>query len=223
MTDMSYPSTTVPPRKGRGCWFYGCLTLSVMFLLALLLAVLAVRWVRNQVTAYTDAAPVTLPKVEMPAPEFQALNQRVTAFGQALEQGKAAEPLTLTELELNALLTGKPEMKPLADKVHVTLSEDRIKGQVSIPLQGLSWFGRGRYLNGEATFKVTLQNGVLIVVAEDVKVKGKPLPEAFMAAVRGQNLAEEATKDPENASAIGKLESIQIQDGRVIIKPSAPK
>ncbi len=221
---MEYPSTPTPtpPRKGRGCLFYGLLILGLFFLVALLLGVLTVRWIRNQVIAYTDAAPMTLPKVEMPQPELQALNQRVTAFGDALEQGKSAEPLTLTERELNALLTLKPEMKQIADKVHVALTNDRVKGQISIPLENFSWFGRGRYLHGEATFQVSLQNGVLNVVAEDVKVKGKPLPESFMAALRAQNLAQDAYKRPENAEVLSKLESIEIKDGRVIVKARPP-
>ena len=41
-----------------------------------------------------------------------------------------------------------------------------------------------------------------------IKVKGKALPEAFMTAFRGRNLAEQANANPENAKAFDKLESI---------------
>ncbi len=40
-------TTPVPARKGRGCFFYGCLTSVVLLLLAGLLIFLGVRFVRN--------------------------------------------------------------------------------------------------------------------------------------------------------------------------------
>jgi hypothetical protein len=218
---MTDPNVPPPIRKGRGCFFYGCLTSLVLLLVVFLLALFTVRWIRNEINAYTDTAPMTLPKVEMAEPEFKALEQRMKTFGDAMEQGKPAEPLILTERDLNALLTQKPNMKTLANKVYVSLNGSQVTGQVSIPLDALGWIARGRYLNGEATFHVSLENGVLIVTADELKVKGKPLPETFMKEMRKQNLARDAYQDPKNAEAIGKLESIQVQDSRAIIKARA--
>ena len=39
---------------------------------------------------------------------------------------------------------------------------------------------RGRYLNGEADFKASLSDGVLIVTLESVEVNGKKVPDEFM-------------------------------------------
>lgn len=215
---MTDPAASALPRKRRGCLFYGCLTSLILFLVICLMGVLAVRWIRNQISGFTDNAPMTLPKVEMAETEYKALDQRVKTFGDALEQGKSTEPLVLTERELNALLAGKPNMKTLADKVYVSLNDNQVRGQISIPLGGLGWLAKGRYLNGEATFHVALQNGVLIVTAEEVKVQGKALPETLMKEVRKENLAKDAYRDAESAAAIGKLESIEVQNGRAIIK-----
>jgi len=212
-----------PPPKRRGCLFYGCLTCIVLALITLLLAVLAVRAVKNKVYAYTEGQPMQLPKVEMSDPEFQSLKQRVAAFGDAMEQGKPVEPLILTERDINALLLKAATTKELADKVYVSINGNQVKGQVSIPLSGLGWLGKGRYLNGEATFNVSLENGVLLVTAEEVKVKGKPLPEAFMKRLRQENLAKDAYKDAENAEAIRKLDSIEVEDSRAIIKAREAK
>ena len=55
-------------------------------------------------------------------------------------------------------------------------SGDQVKGQVSIPLTDLGWLGKGRYLNGDATFNVSLESGVLIVTAREVRVKGQTAP-----------------------------------------------
>ena len=210
------------PPKSRGCLFYGCLTCVVLFLAACVLVFFAVRFVRNRVTAYTDAAPAKMPAFEMSDADFKLLQERKKSFADAMEQGKATEPLVLTENEINALIIKSSESKELADKVHVSLSGEDLRGQVSVPLSFLGWFGRGRYLNGEAGFNVSLQNGILIVTAREVKVKGKPLPESFMSQLRNENLAKDVYKNPKNAEAIRKLESIQVKDNRVIIKARPP-
>ena len=215
---MPDPTTSPPPRKGRGCLFYGCLTCVVLLLLVGVLAVVAIRFVKNQVNAYTDSQPMKLPRVEMTDAEFQKLDERAKAFGDAMEKGKPAEPLILTERDINALIARAANMKELADKVYVSVNGNEVKGQVSIPLARLGWLGKGRYLNGEATFNVSLENGVLIVTAREIKVKGKPLPESFMSQLRHENLAKEAYKEPKNAEAIRKLDSIQVQESQVLIK-----
>ena len=220
---MSDDSTTQPARKGRGCMFYGCLTGLLLLLLAGVMAFFAVRFVRNRIADYTDAAPMKLPKVEMAEAEFKELEERVKSFGNAVQQGKATEPLTLTERDLNALLAKQPEAKELADKVYVSLDGDQVKGRVSIPLPHLGWLASGRYLNGDATFNVSLENGVLIVTARAVQVKGLPLPDSVMSQLRVQNLAKDFYKDPKSAEAISKLESLQVRDGLVTIKARLPK
>lgn len=215
---MSDPTVSVTPPKRRGCLFYGCLTCIVLALLTLVLAVLAVRVVKNKINGYTDSQPMQMPKVEMSDTEYQGLEQRVAAFGDALGQGKPIEPLMLTERDINALLARSANTKALADKVYVSMNGNEVKGQVSIPLSGLGWLGKGRYLNGEATFKVSLENGVLLVTAQEIKVKGTPLPESFMSQLRRENLAKDAYKNPENAETIRKLDSIEVEDSKAIIK-----
>lgn len=220
---MSDSNITSPAPKRRGCLFYGCLTAIVLLLLAGLMAFLAVRFVRNKLDAYTDTQPMKLPKVEMTDTEYQNLQERVKSFGVTLDQGKPGEPLMLNEREINALIARSENAKAFADKVYVSVNGNEVKGQVSIPLSGLGWLGNGRYLNGEAVFKVSLENGVLIVTAQSVKVKGSSLPESFMSQLRQENLAKDAYKDPKHAEAIRKFDSIQVEDNRVVVKARAAK
>src|ERR1051326_5664597 len=100
---MPEPTTSSPPRKGRGCLFYGCLTCVVLLLIMAVLAVVAVRFVQNQVNTYTDTQPMKLARVEMTDADYQQLERRVKAFGDAMEKGTPIEPLMLTERDLNAL------------------------------------------------------------------------------------------------------------------------
>ena len=218
---MIEPTSVAPAPKSRGCLFYGCLTSVVLLLIAGLLGFLAVRFVRNKINSYTEAQPLKLPTTKMTDADFQILQQRVKTFGGGLEQGKGLEPLIFTEDDLNALLARSAETKPLANKVYVSLSGNEVKGLVSIPLSGLGWLGKGRYLNGNATFKVSLENGVLIVTAEQIQVKGLAVPETVMSQLRRENLAKEAYQDPKNAAAIRKVESIRVENSQVTVKARA--
>ena len=143
------------------------------------------RYVGQQVEIYTGTAPLQLPKVEMPAEQRQTLKDRVEAFRKAVDTGTPTEPLVLTSDDLNALIEEDDELK---GKIHAKIKGDEVKGLVSIPLDALgqvpflSMF-RGRYLNGEADLKASLEDGVLIVTLASFEVNGKKAPEEFMTQV----------------------------------------
>lgn len=209
------------PRR-HGCLFYGCITLIVLAVLALIMLFLIYRWWMQQVNQYTDDKPVTFPQLTMPAEEQKEVKKRFDDFITAVKEGKETEPLVLTSDDCNALIQGSEEGE-LRDRVHINIEGDAIKGQVSLPLNELPLPGMsGRYLNAEAAFKVSLENGVLIATIDQASVKGKPLPPQFIEGMRSQNLAKDAYKDPENAEAIAKLESIQVKDGKIIVKARKP-
>jgi hypothetical protein len=208
-----------PPRQ-RGCFFYGCIIASILAVLMVVAigvgAFLFYRFLGRVVEEYTATAPRELPKVEMPAEQRQAVKQRFEAFRKAATEGKATEPLVLTSDDLNALIEENPELK---GKIYVTIEGDKLKGQISIPLEkiGIGML-RGRYLNGEAELKASLSDGVLIVTLDSIEVNGKRPPENFLEQMRQQNLAKDAYKDPQNAEMIRKFESLEIKDGKITIK-----
>jgi hypothetical protein len=216
------PEAAQPPRQ-RGCFFYGCIIASILMVLVLILIGLGVyfgyRFVSQLVEEYTASAPRDLPKVEMPAEERKALKSRVEEFRKAVDEGKGAEPLILTSEDLNALIEEEPELK---GKVYLKIEGDELKGQVSIPLEKIGWsMLRGRYLNGEADLKASLNNGVLIVTLDSLEVNGKRPPPEFMTKLKEQNLAKDAYNNPKNAEMLRKVESLEIKDGKVIIRVRA--
>ncbi|HKI17629.1 MAG TPA: hypothetical protein VKA15_07100, partial [Isosphaeraceae bacterium] len=167
-------------------------------------------------------APRELPKVEMPAEQRTSLKKRVEEFGKAVQEGKAVEPLVLTGDDLNALIEEEPEFAELKGKVYLKIEKDELKGQVSFPLEklGLAML-KGRYLNGEADLKASLSDGVLIVTLDSIEVNGKRVPEEAMANMRQENLAKDAYKNPKHAAILRKLESLEIKDGKIIIRVRA--
>jgi hypothetical protein len=219
------PEYDEPRSRQRGCFFYGCVIASVLIVLMIialaLVAYLAIRTANRYLEEYTATAPRELPKVDLSEEQRKEAVDRLKAFRQAVNEGTATEPLVLTGDDLNALLEEEPQLK---GRVHLTVEGDEVKGQVSIPLSVFldTSFTQGRYLNGEAKFKASLDNGVLIVTLDSLEVNGKSPPEQIMTDIRKQNLARDAYKDPKNAEMMRRFESLQIKDGKIILKPRAP-
>ncbi len=207
-----------PPKK-RGCFFYGCLSMIVLSLVAVLLIYLGFRYVGRVADEYTDSKPATIETVEISPARLEALQKRLAAFREVLDAQKVSEELTLSADDLNALIANEPGLKDLRNKLFIIIEGDRIKGKVSIPLDKFPVLKlKGRFLNGTATFKASLENGSLLVMLDDLEVKGKPLPAQFLSPMKKQNLARDAQQDPKAAQAIQKFDTIRIQDGAVIVK-----
>lgn len=218
--------TPEPPQafpKQRGCFFYGCIIASILAVLfVILMAVIAYfgyRFFNKLVDEYTATAPLVLPKLDMPAEKQQAVKDRVEAFRKAVDAETPTEPLVLTSDDLNVLIEDNPEFKGV---IYVKVDGDEIKGQVSIPLDKLKiGMVRGRYLNGEADLKASLKDGVLIVTLDSIEVNGKRPPDEMMRGIREQNLAKDAYKEEKNANMIRKLESLEVKDGKIILRVRA--
>jgi len=213
--------------KRRGCLFYGCIVSLILLVLLLIgvgtAAFFGYRAMKNLAVQYTDTTPMTLPKVQAPPAEVTRLQKQFDAFTAGAKSGKTVPPLVLTGDQVNALINNSPGLAQMKDRVHVAIDGDRVKGQVSIPLDNFGMPGlKGRYLNGAGVFKVTLGNGVLDVRAESLEVKGAPLPEPFMAELRKINLAEKAANNPDVTATLRLLESLQVKDGAVTIQARAP-
>jgi hypothetical protein len=212
-----------PPRK-RGCFFYGCLTAIVLALVGALLVFFVYRFAKTKldalVTEYTDTTPVQLEKVTLPPEQLSALQQRTAAFADALQKQTVPVELILSAEDINALINSDPAYKEVKDKLFVMIEGDRITGKVSIPFTDnvgpLKL--KGRYLNGTASLKVSLVNGHLNVVIDDLEVNGKQLPAPFLTEMRRHNFAQDVTNQPKAAEALEKFESIQVKDGKVILR-----
>ena len=216
-------SNPPPPSKRHGCFFYGCLTAIVLGLIGVVGAVLLVlnagKLLNRVAIGYTDTAPAQLERVDVSPAELRSIQERLTAFQEALRSGKTAQELVLTAHDINALIASDPSLKELKDKLFVTIEGDTIKGQVSWPLDNWGPLKlKGRYLNGEVAFRVSLENGRLGIYINDIRVKGQPVPGVLGSSFKDQNLAEDFQKDPDMAAEIRKFDSIKVEDGKVILR-----
>ena len=216
-------SFEAPERKGKGCLFWGCLIVAILFLLAVVLIIvgliLARGWAIGKVEQYTEPKPAELPVVEVDEERRAEIVSSWEEFKAALDEGRAAE-LSLDSDEFNVVAQ---EMVPeAAEHAYFTIEGDELNGQVSIPVDQFgAMIGTdrldGRFFNASGTFDVTLSDGVLKIFMNEAEVKGEPIPKEAMQQIGAQNLAENVVKNPENREIISKLERITVEDGRIIL------
>ena len=213
-----------PPRKQRGCFFYGCITAIILLVLgtigSILLGYMGYRFYMSFVENYTDSKPGELPKVEVTPEQQKEINGRVQTFNDKVKKGEAAEPLTLTAQDLNTLIALNPQLR---NRLYITIKDGKISGEVSVPLDEFGIPGaKGRYLNGKTTLQVALEDGQLYVRLDELEVRGQAVPKEAMAQLRAKNLAEEFNKDPKNLERLRNYKSIAVEDDKIMITPNSP-
>jgi hypothetical protein len=213
--------TNQPPKRRKGCLFYGCLTLTACFVLFLVLLLAGLYQFRRVVYQYTDSSPMTLPTLNMTAEQMDAVQRRVETFKDAVNGGRSTPPLELTADDINALIQKDAEFKPFRGRLYVTGLEDgkgKMAGSVKLGDMRFIVF-RNRYLNGTATIGVSFQNGILGITPEELTTKGKPLPGQVMDKIRSMHIASRVNDDARASVALNRLQSIEIRDGKLILTP----
>ena len=213
-------------QKNRsGCWKYGgigCLVIIILVIVGVFLAYKGCKRVVGDMTEkYTSIAAIDLPFVEASQEEIDAVLSRVESFTNALEGDGTPEALSLTSKDINILINNHPKWKGLAGKAYVTIEGNQLKGDISIPLGEIGKIFEGRFLNGSAVFSVGMEAGRLLVFLDSAEAGGEKLPENIMNVLRSQNMAEKQIERPEVKDMMGKLESIIVKDGSLIITPKA--
>ncbi len=207
-------------KQRRGRFFYGCLAGSALLVAMLTTAFLGLWHLKRALNEFTDARPIPEPAAQVSAAQGQEVQQRFEAFGQAVRDHRPVAPLVVSAEDLNALIATSPRLRALRGRLYVVIEGGRLKGLASMPLSeaGLRMFG-GRYLNGIATFGFWLNHGVLGVRFDDFQVRGKSLPKLLMNRIRKEDLAQRLKPNPHAASALGRLQDIEVRDGKLVIVP----
>ncbi|MBM4062998.1 MAG: hypothetical protein FJ265_18170 [Planctomycetes bacterium] len=221
----------VPEKQPKGCLFYGCITAVVLAIVAGIGGYFAVRYAFDTLVEVlvpnTEPAPMPMPESALPEREYAELEQRVNAFGQALDATQAAPPLSLSAEEINALIDRHPAWDLLRGHVHVAIEGDRLLGDLSIPIgdllgqvPGLGEL-RGRFLNGSAEVEVRCVGDVLVVALQSLTVRGKPVDGRIMRELRKENLAEMHGWTGRAARMRNNLANVRVEGGRLVIEARA--
>ncbi len=197
-----------------------CLAIVVLLMVGGFLTYRSIKGaVSYYIEEYTDVQPYPMSQLYVSEEDEQRVLDRLDNFTKALKEGNHTDSLVLTSDDINILISQHPDLKFLAEKVHVNIVDDKIEGLVSFPLSEFGGFMKDRYLNGSAVFSFGLMSGRLHVYIDHMEVKSKVIPDSFMASLRNKNLLEDVNTNEEFTSAINKLKSITIKEDKIFIIP----
>lgn len=166
----------------------------------------------------TDTQPSDIEMTAVSEEELRGYEAKINAFREKVLAGKESARLELTAHEINALINNSEGLKSLKGRVQVRIGNDSIGGKISIPLDEFSPAMKGRYLNGDGSFILSCQNGIPLIQIQTLSVKGKPVPEQFLAALKEENLAANLVNKPETARILQRIKSVRIEGGKLILE-----
>jgi hypothetical protein len=215
--------TDLLAKQRRGCFYYGCLASSVVLAAILITVFLSLWYLKRTFNQFTDTQPMPVAVAQVSTAQAQEIQRRIDAFEQAIRDHRPVAPLVVSAEDINAMIATSPRLEALRGKLYVIIEANRLKGQVSAPLSelGLKML-EGRYLNGLATFGLSLNNGVLALCIDDFQVRDKSLPRLLMNPIRKQNLTQRLKQDPHAAIVLDSLQHLDVKDGRLILVPFPP-
>lgn len=219
------PSRFPPPNPWPKYIGFGCLLLVVLLALGGVLVYYGIRTAVGTFAAeYASDEPLQAPAAAMPAAGVAALENRLRSFGNALDQDRPAEPLALTEEELNVLVQRALARRSGGNRgpiAQIRIVGSRLEGLVSIPLASIGEEFQDRYLNGKARISVGVVDDRLVAHLEDLKVGDHYVPDSVRERISGENLLKDAYNDPEVSRYLTRLQSVEIGDGKVVLTPKS--
>ena len=212
---------------GGGCspvWVGGCLVVVVIGLAILVGGIYFVKSNLNKMgEALLSDTPTTLPSSTLDETQRAALLTRFSEFEAAVNNGTAKEAFSLSGPELNLIA---PQFMNVENTqyMYLDIADSRLSAQVCLPadkveiLTTLIKSAKGKYLNLQGTFTVSLLNGRLMVFLDTAEVKGEPVSEGMMSEIRKKNLAEN-WDNTQSQNLLAKLRGISIQGDTMLLQP----
>jgi hypothetical protein len=209
------------PRRKKGCLFFGSITLIIMLVLLCLGLLFGLRMAKKMRENYTEPQPSAIPTAPLTAAQTKVVQRKLEDFRLALRSGRANTPLELSADEINSLIAHDPALKALNGRLHVLIQGEKLSGQISMRMGelGLPVF-QDRYLNAVAELDVSVRNGTARLVATNILVRGKPLPEVYLNQIQRENLGKALNADPDAQELLGRIGEVRLQGGRLIVSPA---
>jgi len=226
MSDMSLTrvsQTSKRRRKAPGCLGWGCLTVALVGVIAILLVGAGFYRMYDGIRNFTSDRPMKVPKAQLTAAQLANVNTRIEAFTKGAEAGKSRR-LTLSMKELNVRINAWRPLRLRGVRLYVERIENgHLVALVSMPFDAIPVASqvpglRGRYVNGRARFAVSVNQGVLVVKLLGFEANRKRLPDEVLVEIGKENLAGVIVEDPGLRILVSKLKSIAFADGQVIVE-----
>ncbi len=201
-------------------WVGGCLATVILLAIFAAAAYYFLRQTSEDlVESYTSSTPLDFARVETSREEAQSVMERFRDFINALENGEETGSFSLSADDINALLQYEDWFHRLRGMAHVTIAEDLLRAEISVPLGMFNDRFEGRYLNGTGELAIEMKDDRLRVTIDRLEVGGRNLPNEFMSEIRKNNLVEALYEEPSLENFFHLVEAVKIEDGRLVIQP----
>ncbi len=206
-------------KNERGCLFYLGIAALLLAVLGALFMVSIGLMMKKSVDKFTDTKPIEFIDQPIDPDYIEAVKLKVKLFSDAVKNGVDEIEISLNEDEINTLIRTHGSLSILKDMVRITLQDQKLKGEVSLPLKKLkTGILNDRYINGMAEFKLAHENDKLNIHLESLKIKDQDIPAQFMANLSQVNFANEISKNPKANNAMKYILGINVEDDNLIIK-----
>jgi hypothetical protein len=210
VTSPGIPSSPSAPKKRRW-WLYALSAFGALLLLAAGSVVVLLGY-------YTSREPMPITNANVTEADRDALRVKWLQFRQDVVEGRFPAPLRISPEEVNVFFSMLPRYR---DRIHLSLVENRMRAEVSMPLEEvLPVLGSGRYVNGVDVFSVRLgADGFPRVEILSAEVNGKRLPRWVERLLGWKELHRDIFYVLDVAPFLGRLKSIEVRDGFVVLTP----
>ncbi|MFT4176687.1 MAG: hypothetical protein QM627_08510 [Luteolibacter sp.] len=228
------PSTVPDPAKATGrSPLAGCailVTVGVMVLFLVFFSVFSFFRQANEIAKFTDTnpVPVAITPIDGRETEIQALNARLEAFHQQLDQKEPAT-LALSADDLNLAIAAYEPFNELRgtfrieqitpENLHIGLSY-RLNGKPRFTKEGEPGVmtSNFRYLNATLIARPWLEKNEISLRIDEVRVPGKTVPPEFAIRMSPLQIMQRYLDHPVMGPVMKKLTRIELADGQVLLK-----
>lgn len=214
-TPGNYPKDNYrPAKKGKGCFFYGCL--SSIFLTVLIIggSYFGYQYGMNYLFEnYSQSTPMILEDLGLSEEEIQLATSKYDSFINNISSSNEPLSLELNSRDINAVISGNKQIKSAGIKARVELNDlVNLKAVYKLPVSG-----EAKYINVNGKFKLGLQNEELELDIKDLLVAGKPLSESISSQV-DKKTKSNISDNPDLADKLKYIESLVISGDSLVIK-----
>jgi hypothetical protein len=220
-------STTPPPappkKKGLGCLGVGCIILAVLGLLFLAVVAGGCYMGYQKVVSLTSTTATDIPSFHGSDDVYNAAQQKITAFGHDVANHQAAT-IQLSADEINTLIARNPEMIRQQARLFVSLANDQVQVQGSIPTDTfVQSILKDRYVNFDTTFGLGFNSDTksIELSLHHLQIGDQPTPENLLPTMQAEFtplLSAELQKYPPANDLLQQAKSIEVKDGELVIE-----
>ncbi|MEA2013389.1 MAG: hypothetical protein U9O87_10005 [Verrucomicrobiota bacterium] len=168
--------------------------------------------------SFTTEEPRIFQYEQISDDDYKKLTEKIKIFKEDIGNTTSGN-IALNAKEVNSLFTRHEDFKKLKDIAKISFKNNKLLGLISFPLERFDLgIGKGRYLNGSASFEVSVRDGRLFLYLEEFEVKDKKIPAEIMKKMKSTNLAEDFNRNPEQSKKIKKIKKLYFENEELIIE-----